>query len=70
MKNPDYEWRPEIPKTIGLWEIRCMETSQQPSPVAITNRGAQLFAHSGGVGVNPLKHYHDGLTLVQWRKLA
>jgi hypothetical protein len=66
----EIDWSQTMPKTIGLWEIRCAETDMQATRVAITNRGARLYVHDDAVGVNPVKHFHDGLIDLWWRKLS
>lgn len=67
---PEYKWSEVMPKSIGLWELRCGENGNIAERIAVTNRGAHLFAHCADIGEYPLKAYHDGLTLPEWRKLA
>jgi len=69
-RKTEREWSTDIPKTIGLWEIRCEETNLQAARVAITNRGAALYVHDSEIGIYPLKTYHENLINLHWRKLS
>lgn len=59
-----------MPHQAGLWEISCGETDYKPERVAITRRGKALLVHCEHLGVQPLKHYHEGLTSINWRLVA
>ncbi len=59
-----------IPRKAGLWEMTCGENDYEPERVAITRKGSTLLVHCEHLGIQPLKHYHDGLTSINWRLIA
>jgi hypothetical protein len=61
-----------MPGSPGLYEFICGETDGVPERCAIIDHGfgAWLVVHSEHLGETPVKHFHDGLTNIRWRKIA
>ena len=64
------KFSPEMPTTTGLWEFICGENDGLPERCAIMSQRSQVLVHSEHLGVTPLRYFHDGLTQIQWRKIA
>lgn len=63
----------DMPTEVGLWEFICGENDGKVERCAITgfpDDCMQFYVHSEHLGQTPLKHFHDGLTQIRWRKIA
>lgn len=60
----------DMPDSVGLWEFVCMENEELPERCAITKEKGHMIVHSEHLCETPLKHFHDGLTNIHWRKIA
>ena len=61
-------WSEEMPSEPGVYEFRCKETDGQIEVGVVTLFKGELWITDENVGFNPLKHFHDGLTKIAWRR--
>lgn len=58
------------PTEPGLYVFRCAETEFEWEFAAITFADNKKLVHETGLGVTPLKTFHDGLIKIEWCRVA
>ena len=64
------EWSDQMPNRVGLWQVKCMESNNEPDFVAITTRKGGKIVHSADLCETPLEAFHYGLTNIYWKHIA
>lgn len=58
----------EMPSEEGAYWMICSESNYEREPIEIRLEGGELIADDELIGTYPLKHYHNGLTDICWKK--
>ena len=60
-------WRKSMPKIAGRYIIKCDETNYKEAEVVVYYLGDSLWVSDEDVGRHPIRHYHNGLTSIEWK---